>query len=307
MDASVARKPRRRTVRLADGEMSLLDFGDPARPVDVVWVHANGFHAETYRTVLQPLSAGLRILAPDLRGHGASTLPTDAASLRDWTPYARDLRVLLDGLEGPPPVVAGHSMGATSGLLAVASQPGRARALALFEPVILSRLHTLGVRLPGARARMYRHFPLVRGALGRRRRFPDRAEALAAYRGRGAFRTWPEASLADYVAGGFRDAGEEVELACTPEWEAANFAAQGHDARAALRAVARAGVPVRILKGGHGSTCAVSRPRRGVAVEIVEGAGHFLPLERPDLVREALLEAAAPATAQAAPRLRAAR
>lgn len=292
MDASVAREPRRRTVRLADGEMSLLDFGDPGRPADVVWVHANGFNAQTYRAVLQPLAAGLRVLAPDLRGHGASTLPADPDRLRDWRTHARDLRVLLDGLEGAPPVLAGHSMGATAALLAAASQPGRARSLVLFEPVILSRLRTWGAKLPGAKASLLRRMPLARGALARRRRFADRGEALAAYRGRGAFKTWPEVSIADYVAGGFRDAGGAVELACAPEWEAANYAAQRHDSRAALRrAGGRAGAPVRILRGETGSTCSVTRSRPGVTVETVAGAGHFLPLERPDLVREALLDA----------------
>ena len=52
--------------------MSLLDFGDPKRPVDLVFVHANGFNALTYRTLLAPLSGSLRIWAPDLRGHGGS-------------------------------------------------------------------------------------------------------------------------------------------------------------------------------------------------------------------------------------------
>ncbi len=290
MDASAAREPRRRTVRLADGDMSLLDFGDPARPVDVVFVHANGFNAMTYRTVLQPLAAGLRVLAPDLRGHGESTLPADPASLWSWRPYARDLLVLLAGLEGPPPVLAGHSMGATSALLAEATSPGRARSLVLFEPVILSRLRIAGAHLPGARARVLRRLPLATAAKARRRAFSDRAAALAAYRGRGAFKTWPEASLADYVAGGVREAAEGLELACAPEWEAAGYAAQAHDPRAALR---RVRLPVRILMGDRGSTCSLRRGRPGVELETVAGAGHFLPLERPDLVREALAAAAA--------------
>lgn len=289
MDVAVAREPRRRIVRLADGDMSVLEFGDPARPVDLVWVHANGFNAQTYRSLLQPLGAGLRVWAPDLRGHGASLLPADPDRLRSWRPYARDLSVLLQGLEGRPPVLAGHSMGATSGLLAAAGAPGRARALVLFEPVILSRLRTLGVRLPGTKRRLLERMPLARGALMRRRAFADRSEALGVYRGRGAFRTWPEAALADYVAGGFRDTPAGVELACAPEWEAANFAAQAHDARAALR---RVDAPVRILKGDHGSTCSLSRGGGRVTVETVTGAGHFLPVERPELVREALLDAA---------------
>lgn len=289
MDASVASEPRRRTVRLADGEMSVLDFGDPGRPVDAVFVHANGFHARTYRAVLQPLSSALRIWAPDLRGHGESRLPADPDRLVSWETHARDLAVLLAGLEALPPVVAGHSMGATSALLAAARAPGRARSLLLFEPVILSRRRSWGARLPGAKAQLLRHMPLAKGALGRRRSFPDRAAALAAYRGRGAFKTWPEASLADYVAGGFRDTADgAVELACAPEWEAANYAAQRADVRGALR---RVDAPVRILKGERGSTCALDRAPRGMMLETVAGTGHFLPLECPDLVRETLLDA----------------
>ena len=293
MDVSVAREPRRRTVRLPDGDMSFLDFGDPARPVDALFVHANGFNAQTYRSVLQPLAAGLRIWAPDLRGHGESRLPADPARLTSWEVYARDLHVLLAGVEGPPPVLSGHSMGASSALLAAARAPGRVRSLLLFEPVILSRRRTWGARLPGARAHLLQRMPLVRGALARRRGFPDRAAALAAYRGRGAFRTWPEPSLVDYVSGAFRDAADgSVELCCAPEWEAANYAAQRADVRGALR---RAGAPVRVLRGEVGSTCAVTRSSPGVSVETVAAAGHFLPLDHPELVREALLDAAAAA------------
>ena len=194
MDAGAAPEPRRRAVRLPDGEMSVLEFGDPARPVDVVFLHANGFNALTYRSVLQPLGEGLRVWAPDLRGHGESRLPADPATHRSWDVFAGDVVALLGGLEGPAPVVSGHSMGASAGLLAAARAPGRVRALVLFEPVILSRWRSWSVRLPGVRTQLLRRMPLVRGALARRAAFPDRAAALAAYSGRGAFRTWPEAS-----------------------------------------------------------------------------------------------------------------
>ena len=69
MDAIRLSPPRRLTLpvvnRWGAGEMSVLDFGDPERPVDLVFVHANGFNAMTYRTLLAPLSGTLRIWAPD--------------------------------------------------------------------------------------------------------------------------------------------------------------------------------------------------------------------------------------------------
>ncbi len=285
-------EPRRTTVRLPDGEMAMLDFGDPRRAVDVVFAHANGFNAMTYRSILQPLGSELRVLAVDLRGHGASTLPTDPRRHRSWDVYARDLGVLLAGIEARrPPVLAGHSMGATSMLLAAARQPGRARRLVLFEPVLLPRFAVLYGKLPWAATVLRRRFALARQADARRAVFDSREAARAAYAGRGAFRSWPPETLADYVEGGFRDRDDgRVELACAPAWEAANFAAQGHDPYPAL---ARVGLPVIILKAEHGSTCRADPAflKRYAKVKTVPGSSHFLPMERPDVVRQFLLDA----------------
>lgn len=296
MPATPPPEPRRTTVRLPDGEMSMLDFGDPARPVEVVFAHANGFNARTYASILGPLGADLRVLAVDLRGHGESTLPAEPAGHRGWDVYARDLGVLLAGIEARrPPVLSGHSMGGTAMLLAAARSQGRARRLVLFEPVILPRIAALYGKLPWAAAVLRRRFPLARRAQARRAVFESRDAALAAYAGRGAFRTWPAQSLADYVAGGFRDragagAGAGVELACAPAWEAANFAAQGADPYPALAA---AGLPLTILKAEHGSTCRADPGvlKRYAKVKTVPGSSHFLPMERPDVVRQFLLDA----------------
>ena len=129
MDAIRLSPPRRLSLPVkhagGEGRMSVLDFGDPNRPVDLVFVHANGFNALTYRTLLAPLSGTLRIWAPDLRGHGGTTLPTDAGGRRNWHDHRDDLVALLDALDGPPAILAGHSMGGTSSLLAAAERPDR--------------------------------------------------------------------------------------------------------------------------------------------------------------------------------------
>ena len=74
MESALAEAPRARLIDLEarGGAMAALDFGDPGRPVDIVFVHANGFNARTYRTILEPLAEDLRILAVDQRGHGRS-------------------------------------------------------------------------------------------------------------------------------------------------------------------------------------------------------------------------------------------
>ncbi|MDB5446889.1 MAG: Hydrolase [Phenylobacterium sp.] len=291
MDARVEYEPRVRTVPLPSrgGAMAALDFGPAERPVDIVFSHANGFNARTYRSILAPLAAELRILAIDLRGHGATTLPAEPEGWTGWQVYARDVVAFLTAETQAPVVLAGHSMGATTSLLAAADAPERVRSLVMFEPVLIGET---------ARRTPLWDSPLAKGAIRRRDSFPDRAAALEAYRGRGAFRTWREAQLADYVAAGFGDTADgQVTLTCRPAWEAANFAVHQYDPWAAL---ARVRCPVRILRAETESTGADSAARLDALVaagalrsEIVPGTTHFLPMERPELVRQALREAAA--------------
>ena len=289
--ASAAAEPRRFTVpvdnRWGAGEMAVLDFGDPDRPVDMVFVHATGFNAMTYRGLLAPLAEQYRIWAPDLRGHGRSTLPTPPGWKRNWHDHRDDLTALIDAIDGPPVVLAGHSMGATSSLLAAAERPDRVRALALLDPVIWTRLAVLALNLPLLR-RSARKIPLARNARKRRPRFDSVEAAFQAYRGRGAFSGWPDAMLADYLTDGLSPDGDGVALTCAPEWESANYAAQAHNPWLAL---GRVHCPIRILKAETQSTCFVPDHAFGmshVEARTLPGGNHFFPMLMPDAARDHL-------------------
>ncbi len=300
MSASQPPPPRRLDLAIAGGRVAGLDWGDPSRPVQVLWLHANGFTARTYATLLAPLGAEMRVAAIDLRGHGATRLPAEPARLTSWRPFAHDAAAVVEALGLESVVLAGHSMGASSALLAAVAPPLalRVRALVLAEPVILPATRALLARGPWGPALLRRTIPWAKAAERRRSRFPDRAAAFAALKGRGVFRPWSDAALADYLAEGVADAPTgEVDLACAPAWEAAAYAAQRHDVRGALR---RLGAPLTILKAEHGSTChlaqgdpILARAGRRATLEVVAGTGHFLPLERPEPVRAALRAAAA--------------
>ena len=299
--ASAVAEPRRFTVpvdnRWGVGEMAVLDFGDPNRPVDMVFAHATGFNAMTYRSLLSPLADRFRIWAPDLRGHGRSTLPTPPGWKRSWHDHRDDLTALLDTLDGPPVVLAGHSMGATSSLLAAAERPDRVRALALLDPVIWNRLAVLALNLPLLR-RSARKIPLARNAGKRRPRFDSAEAAFEAYRGRGAFKGWPDAMLSDYLTDGLAADGPDakdggVTLTCAPEWEAANYAAQAHNPWLAL---GRVRCPVRILKAETNSTCFVPDHAFGlsqVEARTLAGGNHFFPMLMQDAARQHLADSLA--------------
>ena len=236
MDADQSYEPRAGRVALStpngSGEMAYFEYGAADRPVDVVFLHANGFNARAYRTILAPLADRLRILSPDQRGHGATALPTDYERT-SWLDLKDDLIAFLGAMGVGRAALAGHSMGGTASLFTAAEVPERVRALALFDPVILPP--------PDERAAMSgglaNESPMVAGARRRRREFPSKQAAVDGYRGRGAFRTWTEAQLVDYVEAGFRDNGDgQVELTCAPDWEVSNYIHQQHDSWAAFAA-----------------------------------------------------------------------
>jgi pimeloyl-ACP methyl ester carboxylesterase len=287
MNAIVDAEPRERMIPLPGrgGAMAALEFGPADRPVDIVFSHANGFNGRTYRTILQPLAGALRILALDLRGHGDSTLPTLIEDRAGWHEFRDDLLALLAAEAEAPVVLAGHSMGGTSSLLAAAVEPERVRALALFDPVVMPTTVPMDDD-------SVQHSPLVAGAMRRRNLYASRQAVFEAYHGRGAFRTWSDDQLRDYIQAGFTETDDgQVRLTCSPLWEASNFRTHNYDAWAAFRA---SRCPIRILRAEEASTFRLEGHEADIGddgrieVETVPGTTHFLPMERPDLVRVTL-------------------
>jgi pimeloyl-ACP methyl ester carboxylesterase len=264
---------RRRMIEVPGGAVAGIEFGPPAGAPEVLFLHANGFNALTYRHALAPLGDHLRVLAIDLRGHGRTTLPAESPT-PDWQVFADDLLALIAAVGETPRIIAGHSMGGTTALLAAPLLP--ATRLVLFDPVIS----------PGAdyaTAPPDYNSPFATASARRKSSFPDRATAFASYRSRAAFAAWPDEVLHDYLEDGLRptpDGG--VCLSCTPAWETRNFAEYCQsDPYPGLSA------NVRVLRAETHSTCALPESAQ---VHIVPGTTHFLPMERPDLIRSGILE-----------------
>ena len=290
MDSAQFADFRRRQIDLPgqSGAVSAIEMGPAEQPLDIIFSHANGFNARTYRTILGPLARTHRLMIVDQRGHGLCTLPADPATQRDsWRDVADDLTSILDAIDARNVVLAGHSMGGAISLLAAAARPSRVRALGLFDPVVI-----FGALATEAGPDSRTESPLIQGALRRRSVFANKAAVMEAYRGRGAFRTWSEPMLADYVADGFvKTSDGQVTLACQPAWEASNFMAHANDLWPAFATVK---APIAILRAEVGSTCRIEDRQTElnvsgtVRIETIPGTSHFLPMERPDLVVETL-------------------
>ncbi|MES1204048.1 MAG: alpha/beta hydrolase [Pseudomonadota bacterium] len=286
---------RRVAFDLDGGRMAGIAFGDQSRAPDVLFLHATGFNARTYRALLEPLGGRLHVVAVDLRGHGLSTLPPRRLGYTSWRRHRDDVIALLDRHFTEPVTLAGHSMGATTSLLIAGQRPDLVCGMALIEPVILPDAAYAVAELPFGTVVTGATFPIARKARARRAHFASREEAVKLLSGRGVFRNFPAESLVDYVADGVLDDKTGVHLACSPAYEAATFAAQRHNPWAAIR---RAPGPMVLLRAEHGSTMSPAAAHKFAAlrpdarIATVEGASHMLPIERADRARAAIETAA---------------
>lgn len=294
-------------IKISSGLMAGLKWSPLANDdaeVALIFLHANGFCASTYRALLSDLarSTGKSVIGLDLRGHGRSQLPANPDLQDSWDRHARDIGEAVHLLAPGGCVLAGHSMGGTSALLASARAPSLVKGLCLFDPVLGPASFYLYARLPWVFDNWRKNFPMARAAGKRRAEFPSRAAAVAAYEGRGAFKTWPRCTIADYCDDGFTDTGDgQVRLSCAPAFEAACFAGQRHNPLSALRTVRS---PAKLLRGAKRSTTpALLIPklkRSGFVVETIEDTSHFLPMERSDICLAALVDTMSQAKVKAA-------
>jgi pimeloyl-ACP methyl ester carboxylesterase len=282
--------PKRKQMAFADGDVSYLEWEADA-PV-LHFAHATGFNAETYRALLAPLAGKFHIFAMDQRGHGFSTLRAEPEALKGWDVYGSDLAGFLAKVAGgKPAVLAGHSMGGIASLMVAARHPELVRAVAVAEPVLVSDTP----QTPEQMRAMAERPNLAEMAARRRGVFPSFDEAYGRYRGRGAFTTWPDETLLDYLRGGLVKTGNggEVRLGCAPAWESATFR-NAHPGGARLTGAMKAPLTVLHAEGAIDSTArageidVVRALKPDAKIVPVTGVTHFLPMEKPALVRDAI-------------------
>ncbi len=118
--------PRRHNVRVTD--VNVHRFGPADGPL-VLALHGLTGHGRRWAALAEEYLPDLRIIAPDLRGHGRSS------ALPPWTleAVADDLVPLL---AGEPALVVGHSFGGATALHLAQRHPELVRSLVLLDPAM---------------------------------------------------------------------------------------------------------------------------------------------------------------------------
>lgn len=282
------------------GEIAGIEFGDPIKPYAAVWLHATGFNAMTYQSLLAPLGLRARVAALDMRGHGRSTLPAKPRSLASWNRFRDDVIEWLDKEAPQGVVLGGHSMGGCVALLVAGKRPDLVKGLVLVDPVILSRKVYFWNHVFPPVSMLIARNNMAKQARKRKPVFKSFRDALDSYTGRGAFSSWREPFLADYLLDGIDrvdqqsadSPGQAWRLLCEPKFEAATFAAQRNRPWRAMRKVKKKRIPIVILRPNSHSV--ISGKVRAKLIQIhpnlmmkqIRGTSHFLPMEAPYEVRD---------------------
>lgn len=215
----------------------------------------------------------LPVIAWDSRSHGDSPIVEPPY---DWWDFGRDALAVLED-DGRRPIGIGHSCGATALAMAEILKPGVFAGLVLLEPIIF----------PPPYRRHHDH-PLAAGAEKRKESFPSRVEARENFASKEVFAHWDPRALEAYVRGGLEVRDGRYRLKCPPWAEAETYrTATTHGAWERLGEVS---APVLLLAGERSDSHRgpflqelAARFAQAQAV-VVPGAGHFLPMERPDAV-----------------------
>jgi len=270
------------------GTMSGVHFGPIDAPVKMVFLHANGFNGLTYRSILAPL--GVHVLALDLRGHGRTTLPTDDLHLTSHTNYAKNLAAYLQAHIDGPVILAGHSLGANTAIIAANMVPEKIIQILAFDPIVLPMYVRLIMMSETGRGILLRNYPFAKNAGRRREIFASREDAFKRYHERGPFKHFPEEVLKDYIHDGFVEYADGVRLACRPKWEQYPYVHQGQNMKGRI-ANLPAGSHIMITDFVKQSQRWMVRARRknpNLRIDYHPEWDHFFPVTKPEISVEAL-------------------
>ncbi|MFF3753551.1 alpha/beta fold hydrolase [Streptomyces sp. NPDC002018] len=244
------------------------DTGGEGPGPTLVLVHGHPFDRTMWAPQLAAFSPAHRVIAPDLRGYGASPVPPGGGDLTLLGTFADDLAALLDHLGVGRFVLAGLSMGGQIAMECYARFPERVAGLVLADTS-----------------------PAAETPEGRRWR-----NALADRLLRDGMRGYADEVLDKMVAPYNTEAASQVHrMMCAAPPEGAAAALRGRAERPDYRdLLTRVTAPTLVVVGRDdaftpvGDAEAMRAAIPGATLAVIESAAHLPNLERPERFNAAL-------------------
>ena len=171
--------------------------GQHAAQPTIVFAHANGFPAGTYRRLFDHWrEAGWRVLALPKIGHDARYPVTN-----NWLHLRDQLLHFIETEGATDAFLVGHSLGGYLSVLAAARRPDLVRGIVLLDSPLLPSWMARTLQFAKATGIGERFSP---GHVSKRRRefWPNLAAARTHFASKAAFARWADGVLDDYLACG---------------------------------------------------------------------------------------------------------
>lgn len=168
----------RQTLDLGAIQLSYLTWGDRGGE-PLLLLHGMADHAGVWAALGKALGDRYWVVAPDLRGHGDSSKPTQGYQFAD---YITDLENLMTALGWRSAHILGHSWSAKLAAIWATQQPDRFRSLILVDPFFIDRMPKgIEITFP----LLYRVLPFLKlaGKLGSYGQAEAIAKSLKQYQG----------------------------------------------------------------------------------------------------------------------------
>jgi pimeloyl-ACP methyl ester carboxylesterase len=197
----------------------IYDFGGSGQIINLL--PANGFPPETYIPLLRPLTNRYHVICMLPRALWPDEKPP--TKLHQWDMLADDLLAGLAYHKLDKVIAVGHSFGGIASMIATVRQPKLFSALCLLDPTLFRPEWLEGLEQMQHDGSII-EFPLVQGAMRRKRTFETKDAAFAYFKTKRLFADWSDESLHLYVDYGTQPAAYgSLELRWSPEWEAYYF------------------------------------------------------------------------------------
>ena len=251
----------------------------------IFFFHATGFNAETYNNFLSNLSKKLgenyKIVSLDQRGHGLSLANADPGKLTTWNSLVKDAKEFVQTFSSKKLYFSGHSMGAIIALK-LSTEFSEISRLFLIDPVLPGPKFSAYGRLKKV-LRLNKTSHMVLAAKNRRFEFASKQEAFNHFKGRGAYKSWNDDILQDYLNGGMIVEDGKSYLSCHPHWEAEVFNTASLDTWKYIKKVkCEVFIPYALIASTMGDGARKSIQKYQNFRLKPYDASHFLPMEKGD-------------------------
>jgi lipase len=271
--------PKVLSINIGKTELPYLLY--PGEGPTLILIHATGFNPWLWHPIARELEDKFHIVAPFFCDH-RGTDPQQGGL--GWNILARDLVGLCRKLKIKRPCLVGHSMGGGVCVLAHGLIPDLAKKMILIEPILLPEHRYL-------KPIALEEHPLARQAIRRKNHWKNLEEAEAYLRSKPLFRHWDQQMLELYLQYGLTSGPDGgLKLACSPRGEAAIF--MGGVAKNPWPLLPKISCPVLILEGENSESRLLLNLTKAAELlpggehRLVPGAGHLIPMEKPQLITE---------------------